>query len=498
MFRYPIFLFICVFAVSLHGQLKSNVNQLNYGKVEIWKNDTLDIVIKNKAKTVAQILPTYNPDVELIGPRKILPGASQVYQVVAYPRVKGYFEFKPTYYFSNANQPVVFTIKGQIKTFDESALYQCPRLENKSKKFEIPQMLIKVIDTFTRKIIYHAEAEVSNPINRISFEGGYMNVLTHFGNYRASVSAQGYEPKQIAFLFDSKNQEIIIELKPLDFEEEIEEEVEEGDDNEYITLEDVNPDNAKHKLEKEEVVEEEIREEVVKKEEPKKDSVVVEGEILKEWIEELDTLPRLIAEKGEVDEQDPIEKLGEQYQKAKLKPQHIIILADVSFSMQRSGYLDGLKRSLNKTIEQLRPEDSLTIITFSSSNTVLADHIGISQRDSLRDAIHSIKAKGGTNAKIALKSAYGVARRYRSESTQTQVILFTDGKFNTPGTAGGWYGSYVDQKYNAESIHLSILSFSDKPSDYRFLDAISSKTDGQTQVINEAIGLEILHILMRQ
>jgi Ca-activated chloride channel family protein len=491
MLRLWLLLVLVVTSQLSYGQLKSNISALNYGKVEVWKNDTLYIEIKNRSNTPAELLPTYNPSVELIGPRSIAPRSTQVYQVVAYPRTKGYFEFQPKFYFSNSNDPISFIIKGQIKKFDESALFQCPKLENTPKKFELPQIRIRVVDTFSHKIIYHAQSEFYNPLHKVQFDAGYMNVITHFGNYRLSSIAEGYEPKEIAFLFDQKNQEVIIQLKPIGMDEEdLDELIEkEGNDEEYITLEDVNQEKQEDEIEvieKEEVeiIEEVTKEEVIKEKEP--DKVI-----------KLDTIWEIEIQEEE-NKEDLFLKLGDDYKKANLKPQHIIILADVSYSMQRAGYLDGLRNALFKTVEQLRPQDSLTIITFSSSNTVLADHIGIAQRDSIRDAIAGIKAKGGTNAKIALKSAYGVAKRYQSGNNAAHVILFTDGKFNTPGTPGSWYGSYVADKYIPASVQLSILSFSSNPSDMKFLKEISEKAAGNAEVIDQKIEVEVLQVLLRK
>lgn len=469
--------------LSSNAQLRINATSLNYGKVEVWKNDTLKITIKNKANSEAKLLPTYNPNVELIGPRSIAPKSTQVYNVVAYPRTKGYFEFEPTFYFSNSNDPISFVVKGQIKRFDESALYQCPKLENEPKKFELPKIQIRVIDTFSGRIIYHAQSQLYNPLHRIQFDAGYTNIIAHFGDYRLKSYAEGYEPKEIAFLFDQKNQLVVIKLKPLESEDDLDEIFEDKEGDEFITLEDVNRDTT----DQQEDVKEEIKEVVIEEE-------IIE-EIIPDVMVELDTIQK-VEIKEEEPKLDPFLKLGDEYRNAKLKPQHLIILADVSYSMQRSGYLDGLKTALNKTIEQLRDVDSLTIITFSSTNTVLADHIGIAQRDSIQNAINAIKAKGGTNAKIAIKSAYGVAKRYESNGNAAHVILFTDGKFTTSGTSGSWYGNYVADKYVSSRIQLSVLSFSNSPSDLKFLNGISSKASGTTQFIDQNIELEVLQLLL--
>ena len=61
MLRLWLLLVLVVTSQLSYGQLKSNISALNYGKVEVWKNDTLYIEIKNRSNTPAELLPTYNP-----------------------------------------------------------------------------------------------------------------------------------------------------------------------------------------------------------------------------------------------------------------------------------------------------------------------------------------------------------------------------------------------------------------------------------------------------
>lgn len=483
-----ILLLIVLFAANLaNGQLVSNVNLLDYGKVEVWKNDTLVIQVQNRENTVAKLLPTYNPTVQLIGPNEIAPNSTAMYQVVVYPREKGYFEFKPTFYYSNAAKPLVFTIKGQIKTFDESALYQCPRLDNIPKPIGMPTLSIKILDTFTHKIIYHAEAALYNPVHRIEFDGGYTKIVTHFGKYALNAQAEGYISKNNSFAFDNRNKEIIIKLMPI--EVPLEELVDDvfPEDEEFVTLEDV--------MEKEEVDEVEDRndkilEDVFKKAENPNPIVMHDGRDTSQII------PKKI-DKEQKPEIGIYQKTEQHYKQSQLPPQHIIVLADVSFSMKRGGYLDVLRSSMSQVVSSLRPQDSLTIITFSTSNIVLADHIGSSQTDSLLIAIQQIKARGGTNAVIALKSAYGVAKRYADETNATQVMLFTDGKFSTPGTSYSWYEDYVQDNYAPNGYKLNIFLFSENESDYNFLNSLSSKSAGKAYYVKEDVSVTLLESLMK-
>lgn len=491
----------------VQGQIRVSQSTFDYGKVKVWKNDTFTFTVKNKGNTSAKLLPTYNPRVQLIGPASIAAGSEAEFKIVAYPRAKGYFEFNPKFYFNNSLESLNLTIKGNIKSFDESALYNCPKLQNDPIKFKHKQLKIEIRDSKTKRVIYHAQSELSNPFNNLIFNGGYGKINTFHGEYTISSQAEGYESRSIKIFFDDASDVFIMYLNPLADEEEMDDDYEPTSD-ETISLEDVNEEeevqeefiekndstnaletnnNKKSILEKLLKTEDKVEE----NKEEKKPEVV---EIVEEEEEDKDEEKEEIKEE-QAEKKDPIQEMGEKLQKSELPPQHIIVLADVSFSMRRGGYIDDLKKSLQLTLQYLRPQDSLTIITFSTSNLVLADHIGAAQKDSIALAIEEIKARGGTNAKIALKSGYGVSKRYESKTSRTRILLFTDGQFNTPGTSQNWYANYVKENYAPKNYQLDILLFSARESDYRFLSPISEAGKGKTHYLGENLTLFLLKLL---
>ena len=496
---------------AVSAQIKVSKSVFDYGKVEIWKNDTFSFVVENKGRQPARLLPTYNPRVQLIGPTTIPAGSEIEYKIVAYPRAKGFFEFQPTFYFSNSIESLNLTIRGKIKSFDESALYNCPKLQNDPVEFKPKQLKIEVRDDETKRVIYHAETKLSNAINDLVFNGGYGKVNTFHGEYNIYSQAEGYEPKSVQIIFDASKDRFVIFLKPL--KDELDEEVNyEPTSKETISLdhfkEDQNPEKeetiSEGQLGKEsQKAKKSILEELLKKEEKtaeveasnEPEPLEIDKEETKEdFIEE----EKIAVEKeGVVEKKDPVQELGEKLKNSELPPQHIIVLADVSFSMRRGGYLDDLKEALELTVQYLRPQDSLSIVTFSTSNIVLADHMGASDQDSILIAIRNIKARGGTNAKIALRSGYGIAKRYAKESNQTQLLLFTDGQFNTPGTSQNWYASYVRDNYLPKDYRLNILLFSERESDYKFLEPISSASGGATTYLNGNTSEMLLRVLNR-
>jgi|GEM_PF-3287907 len=456
---------------QLTGQIEVSNNTLDYGKVAVWKNDTLVFSIKNRSATIAKLLPTYNPTTLLIGPKDIKPGQTADYKIVAYPAEKGYFEFRPTYYFSNSNNPVALVVKGTVGVFDDNALFQCPKLENKPAPPKPAYIKIQVVDEITNKPIYHSNIVVRGVGSEVSLEGSGTEIEANARKYTISVTAEGYLPKISNYIFTKNGDIVLVKLKPIVSNDEPEEKVVLEEEPIGSLHRDVLDTLSKKQAKQVVDLEEDITQ---KKEDKNVVEKVTQSEI----------------------KRNRLEKLTTEFANSNKPPQHVIILADVSFSMKRNGYLEELKTALIATMKTLRPIDSVSLITFSTRNVVLADHISARFLDSLNIVIGTIEAQGGTNAKIALKTAYGMADRY---DNNTQIFLFTDGKFNTPGTSVNWYAEYSKERSLNKHYTLNIILFSNDETDYAFMQKVAINGKGGAFYINKwGIETLILEQLLNQ
>jgi len=208
---------------------------------------------------------------------------------------------------------------------------------------------------------------------------------------------------------------------------------------------------------------------------------------------ELDTLP--LNPSADMDQELPgLESIVTHFKNSSTPSQHIIVMVDVSQSMRRAGYLNDVSNGMRKLIQNLRPQDSITILTFSTTKTVIADHVGANLVDSLNRALNNIKAQGGTNAKVALKSGYAVANRYHTPHAKSVLVMITDGKLNAPGTTSSWYESYLVKYYRPRDFRLNIMLYSNEPSDFTSLTRLSNVTGGTTQ---PGIGRDLSELIIR-
>lgn len=111
------------------------------------------------------------------------------------------------------------------------------------------------------------------------------------------------------------------------------------------------------------------------------------------------------------------------------KPNNIVFLVDVSSSMKDSTKLAVLQHSINYLIENLRPSDRVTLISYADSVKVLKDGLSGDQKEELREAVSKLKARGLTKGNKAILFSLDKALGNYINGGNNQIILATDGKF---------------------------------------------------------------------
>lgn len=137
------------------------------------------------------------------------------------------------------------------------------------------------------------------------------------------------------------------------------------------------------------------------------------------------------------------------------KPNNIIFLVDVSSSMKDSSKLPVMQESLHFLIENLRPIDKITFITYSDSVKVLREAINGSNKKDLNEVVSKLKAKGLTKGKKAILFGLDVALMNYIENGNNQIILATDGKFRFYPDDQKLYLN----KQGDKSVKLSTMAF---------------------------------------
>ncbi len=113
-----------------------------------------------------------------------------------------------------------------------------------------------------------------------------------------------------------------------------------------------------------------------------------------------------------------------------LPPANLVFLVDISGSMSSSDKLPLAQSSLKLLTQQLRAQDSVSIVTYSGSTSVALPATGGDQKAKIIAAIDSLKAAGSTNGEDALKLAYNQAEQAMQKKGINRIVMLTDGDFN--------------------------------------------------------------------
>lgn len=120
--------------------------------------------------------------------------------------------------------------------------------------------------------------------------------------------------------------------------------------------------------------------------------------------------------------------------KAQLPPSNLVFLIDTSGSMQSEDKLPLLKQSFARLVEQLRPQDRVSIVVYAGSAGLVLPPTPGSDKDKILGALDDLSAGGSTNGGAGIQLAYATARQAFVKDGVNRVILATDGDFNVGTT----------------------------------------------------------------
>jgi Ca-activated chloride channel family protein len=120
--------------------------------------------------------------------------------------------------------------------------------------------------------------------------------------------------------------------------------------------------------------------------------------------------------------------------RAERKQANLVFLVDVSGSMSGPDRLGLAKRSLGLLVENLRPDDTVALVTYAGSTQVVLPATPIAQRDQIVRALDRLESGGSTAMGAGLDLAYAEAMKGLRPGAVSRVIVLSDGDANV-GTA---------------------------------------------------------------
>lgn len=165
---------------------------------------------------------------------------------------------------------------------------------------------------------------------------------------------------------------------------------------------------------------------------------------------------------------------------------NLVLLLDVSASMDKPDRLPLLKNSFQELVRHMRKEDEVSIVIYSGKATLHLPPVSASDTTSIMKAIASLKSEGKTNILDGVELAYKTANKNFIENGNNKIIMATDGEFNTGEPL------YKLVEKNANKIALSVFDFSQVEQPLKALQQLAGKGNGNYVKVTWGNALEVL------
>ncbi len=143
---------------------------------------------------------------------------------------------------------------------------------------------------------------------------------------------------------------------------------------------------------------------------------------------------------------------------ANMAPANLVFLIDTSGSMNASNKLPLLKRAFGLLINEMRPQDKISIVTYAGSAGVALEPTSAGEKAKILAALDALKPGGSTAGAEGITTAYRLAEQSFIQGGTNRILLATDGDFNVGISEPGGLERLVEEKRRA-GVFLSILGF---------------------------------------
>jgi Ca-activated chloride channel homolog len=428
---YVIFLLCFTSINKVIGQIVFEKKIHDMGIITGSSNDYLDIVVTNKGKEKVYIFRTDADKRFTIqySSKTLHPDSSAFIRVAFSPVKKGPFSETVHIHFSCYTTPLPLILEGIVAELPRSnSAFDCPSFD-RHRPNPMPEatITVKVIDSLTREPLAQSVLKIitNGRIQEEIFtnEYGVVAKTLQVGYYYFVASQGGYYPNDLGTYIGRNTKEIIIPL--------------------------------------------------LRMPEPAIEQIVV---VTPTSSESKDTLSTFAPPAITSFENDPYPD----FPLTVYKPNNLVFVLDISASMRVEGRLDLLKAAMIELVLMLREVDKLTIITYSNKAEVLLDTEFVKDKDVIIRLIQGLTAGGITDGGKGMKMGYDMAFKAFIPGGNNQVIMTTDGAFNT----GADNVHTMAQKNLKKGVNMSIVGIKMKETDKTAMHKIAALGEGAFVEVN--------------
>jgi Ca-activated chloride channel homolog len=167
---------------------------------------------------------------------------------------------------------------------------------------------------------------------------------------------------------------------------------------------------------------------------------------------------------------------------------NLVLLIDVSGSMAPQDRLPLLKNAFRMLLGELKPDDTVGIVTYASQSGVALEPTRVAERGKILDALNQLNAGGSTSGGQGLQDAYRLAEMNFDKNAVNRIILATDGDFNVGITDREELKRFIEAKRQT-GIYLSVIGVGQDNYNDRLMQALAQNGNGvaaYVDTLNEA------------
>jgi Ca-activated chloride channel family protein len=438
-------IYLILFMVSFASIAQLETSNLTHDFGEMYDNAPSyhDFRFKNNSGVAVFLLTLDKPrEVNYIHTKKIIqPDSTMLLRLKIDDRIQGRFKYKVDLFFSDSNTPITVTLMGNVKQKSTNQLTDCPdfnapRPTNGLAQFEVT---IKVVDSLTGDPIKKSKVYLINGNQLVgeyftnaygiihkSIPLGYYFITAHKRSYFSN-SHEGY------INYDNNYVEIALgqpqKVEPV-----------------------IIPTHNPVLVVNEPVQNVEINDSIATTIEPEPEVVIVPEPEIIVVVEEPELVNEPIDDKPTQTEFDnlPPDNFDDNY----YLPNNIVFIVDVSTSMKYKGRIDLLKKSMIELTQSLRPQDHVSLISYSSDYTILLEDVSGANKAEIINKVNSVKVSGFTDGGEAIKQAYLLVNKSYIEGGNNQIFMVTDGAFNRGQTK---YKRVIKKNYAKSDIKFTMV-----------------------------------------
>ncbi len=162
---------------------------------------------------------------------------------------------------------------------------------------------------------------------------------------------------------------------------------------------------------------------------------------------------------------------------------NLVLLVDISGSMGPEDRLPLLKNGFRMLVDNLKPDDTIAIVTYASGSDVRLQPTKVSEKAKILAAIDSLQAGGSTHGAAGINDAYKVAELNFDKAAVNRVILATDGDWNVGITNREELKGFIERKRQT-GIYLSILGVGMGNHNDQLMQALAQNGNGVAAYID--------------